>query len=173
MISFDTSTHRFNLRAAAIIHRGNSILLHRLENDEFWSLPGGRVEPGEDAASALVRELHEELGIEAKVGRLSILVENFFPSATLAYHELGLYFHVDIEPDGLPDTEGIFRGREGDKTLLFRWFPNSDFAALDIRPSVLKQYLVQRTPDSFTHVVHRASCLDGAQRNPGAVHSTA
>lgn len=39
-----------------------------------WSVPGGRVEPGEDDAAALVREMHEETGLrvtpEALVGRV-------------------------------------------------------------------------------------------------------
>lgn len=32
-----------------------------------WDLPGGHVEPGEDPRDALVRELHEELGIDGDV----------------------------------------------------------------------------------------------------------
>jgi len=34
-----------------------------------WELPGGKIEPGEDAAGCLVRELREELGIEVEVGQ--------------------------------------------------------------------------------------------------------
>jgi ADP-ribose pyrophosphatase YjhB (NUDIX family) len=35
-----------------------------------WSVPGGRVEPGEDDAAALVREMREETGLDVVVGPL-------------------------------------------------------------------------------------------------------
>ncbi|SEG41770.1 ADP-ribose pyrophosphatase YjhB, NUDIX family [Thermomonospora echinospora] len=34
----------------------------------LWSIPGGRVEPGESDAAAVVRELHEETGLAVRVG---------------------------------------------------------------------------------------------------------
>lgn len=40
----------------------------------LWSLPGGRVEPGEDEASAVVRELREETGLTVRPGRLAGVV---------------------------------------------------------------------------------------------------
>jgi 8-oxo-dGTP diphosphatase len=40
----------------------------RADGKSNWDLPGGLVEKGEDDKTALVRELHEELGVEATVG---------------------------------------------------------------------------------------------------------
>lgn len=60
--------------AAAVIRRGGTFLLTlRPEGAHFaghWEFPGGKVEPGEAIGDALVRELREELGIEAAAGGL-------------------------------------------------------------------------------------------------------
>ena len=41
----------------------------------LWSIPGGRVEPGEDDAAAVVRELAEETGLAVRVGELLGVVD--------------------------------------------------------------------------------------------------
>jgi ADP-ribose pyrophosphatase YjhB (NUDIX family) len=49
------------------------LLLVRRANDPgrgLWSVPGGRVEPGEDDAAALVREVAEETGLAVRAGDL-------------------------------------------------------------------------------------------------------
>lgn len=152
MISLDTPTHRFHLRAAAVICRDNAILLHRRQTDDFWALPGGRVAPGEDAAQAVARELHEELGLAVQVGSLRLLVENFFTHAGKAQHEVGLYFQVALAACALPSNAGAFTGRETD--LIFRWFAITELAHIDVRPRFLKDFLAKPL-NAFAHVVHR------------------
>lgn len=56
---------------AAVARRGDAVLLgqrpaHK-RHGGLWELPGGKVEPGEDDATALDRELHEELGVSLSV----------------------------------------------------------------------------------------------------------
>jgi ADP-ribose pyrophosphatase YjhB (NUDIX family) len=63
MLSFDAGAWRFNLRAAAIIRNVDRVLLHRLIGDDFWALPGGRVEAGETAQAAVGGEMREEIGV--------------------------------------------------------------------------------------------------------------
>jgi 8-oxo-dGTP diphosphatase len=59
------------LVAAAIIRDGNRVLLARrsarLRLPGRWEFPGGKVEEWETPEQCLVRELHEELGIEINV----------------------------------------------------------------------------------------------------------
>ena len=58
--------------AAAIIERGDRFLLTRRQRgvhlEGYWEFPGGKCEPGETPTACLVREIREELGVEAAVG---------------------------------------------------------------------------------------------------------
>ncbi|MFF4450184.1 NUDIX domain-containing protein [Streptomyces sp. NPDC001502] len=54
-----------------VIEDGQILLLDQdTDGDRSWSLPGGKVEPGETLEEALKREMLEETGAEVEVGRL-------------------------------------------------------------------------------------------------------
>ena len=48
---------------AVVIDPAGRILLHRRADDGRWCTPGGLVEPGEQPAATLVRELEDETGL--------------------------------------------------------------------------------------------------------------
>jgi 8-oxo-dGTP diphosphatase len=68
---------------AALIERGGLLLVARRKDKGaragLWEFPGGKVEPGEGDAAALVRELREELGVETQLGSLYARVEHRYP----------------------------------------------------------------------------------------------
>lgn len=68
--------------------RGDEVLLIRRGTPPRlgeWSLPGGRIEPGERAAEAALRELREETGVEARIVGLLDVVDGIFPEADKHY----------------------------------------------------------------------------------------
>jgi ADP-ribose pyrophosphatase YjhB (NUDIX family) len=56
-ISFSGPAGTFNLRVAAVIVRGDQVLVCTVDGLDYWFLPGGRVRFGEPSDVALVREL--------------------------------------------------------------------------------------------------------------------
>jgi 8-oxo-dGTP diphosphatase len=62
------------LVVAGLIVDGDRVLISQRRADQSlplqWEFPGGKVEPGEAPAAALVRELREELGVDVVVGRI-------------------------------------------------------------------------------------------------------
>lgn len=65
--------------AAALVRRGDEVLMVLQAGpgeEPFWSIPGGRIEPGEFVVDALRREVREETGIEVvDPGRLAFLLQ--------------------------------------------------------------------------------------------------
>ena len=57
------------IRAAGgvVVRDGNVLLVHRARYDD-WSLPKGKLEPGETWEDAAVREVHEETGVRGRLG---------------------------------------------------------------------------------------------------------
>jgi ADP-ribose pyrophosphatase YjhB (NUDIX family) len=157
MIRFDQGNHRFNYRVVGIALHNNQILLHQGAGENFWTLPGGRVEFGEEATQTLKREMQEELEIQIEVTRLLWVVENFFDYDNKNYHELSFYFLMR-----LPDTSkylaqaGPYHCAEAGSDLIFRWFPNRAdvLSDLPVYPSFLQTEL-QQLPESTLHRIHR------------------
>ncbi|MDK4736140.1 NUDIX domain-containing protein [Rhizobium sp. CNPSo 3490] len=102
--------------AMGALNRNGMLLLARRNSERRiypgrWSLPGGHIEDGEDAETAMRRELMEEIGITPERWRLAAkFVSQAPPESSATFH----VYHVD-QWQGLPQLVG-------DEHTELRWF---------------------------------------------------
>ena len=155
MLTFRHTQGWFTHRTVAVAIHDGRVLLHRSDADKFWAMPGGRVEFGESAADALVRELHEEISVNVQVERLLWVVENYFQHNGARHHELGMYFLITLPAQWshLHD-DAPFDGFEQTVRLIYQWFPLASLPDTPLYPAFLRSAL-QALPDHTVHIVHR------------------
>jgi 8-oxo-dGTP pyrophosphatase MutT (NUDIX family) len=92
--------------SGAVILRDETgrFLIEKPNYRDHWLLPGGGVDPGEDARQCAQREVAEELGLEITVGRL--LAVTWMPSRPSSGGPMGAHFVFD---GGVIDSEVLGR----------------------------------------------------------------
>ena len=164
LIRLNAGRTRFQMRVAGLGFRDGHVLVHRAVHEHFWTFPGGRAEIGETSEETLRREMMEEIGVNVTVGRLLWSVENFFHYEQLDWHELGLYYLMDIPVDFPFDPAKIVhRIQDGDNDLEFKWVraTREALVALDIPPYFIAKE-IENLPLTSRHLVWRDGDLDKA-----------
>ena len=75
--------------AGIIVREGQILICQRRRDQDLplkWEFPGGKVEPQEDREAALRRELEEELGIQARIGRRAATVQHSYRGSGVEIH---------------------------------------------------------------------------------------
>jgi 8-oxo-dGTP diphosphatase len=108
--------------------RGRLLMIKRGHEPSagLWSIPGGRIEPGETDAEALVREMFEETGLAVEVGPLIGSVRR--PGLDGAV--------IDIRDYAATVTGGTLR--PGDDAADARWIEAADLNSLEITEGLIE-----------------------------------
>lgn len=139
-------------RVAGIAVHEESLLVEKSLEYGFCFVPGGRVEYGENAVEALVRELWEELGEEVTVGRLVVVADNMFELGGERYQEIGLYFLIEFASGAeVLRRQGPFAGNESGTT--FQWIPLDEVEQASLFPVFLRERVraVPQIPEYVTN----------------------
>jgi ADP-ribose pyrophosphatase YjhB (NUDIX family) len=96
----------------------------------LWSVPGGRVEPGEADATATAREIREETGLRVLVGDLVGTVERDAPDGSLF-----VIRDYRCTPEDGADPAGVVAG---DDAADVGWFTPAEVARLDCAPGLVE-----------------------------------
>ena len=122
-ITFKTENGRFNYRVCAVIINNNKLLAMHDENSPYYYLPGGRVCLHETAENAVLREVKEELEIDAKIIRPLWVNQGFFTEDVTGeqFHELCIYFLIDISDTDILNKGDKFRMYERHHIHDYEW----------------------------------------------------
>lgn len=129
----------------------NRLLAMHDERSPYFYLPGGRVKMGETAEQAVVREIWEELGVTLKIARPLWLNQAFFTEDVdgIRYHELCIYFLIDISNTDLLERGNSFTLTEGKHTHTFEWLAFDSLKDEYFYPIFLKKQIFD-LPKTFT-----------------------
>ena len=113
------------------VHDGR-VLLCRANGGKTSYLPGGHIDFGETAAEALVREIKEELGIEATVGKFLGVVENSFLQHGRKHCEINLVYELEFEGDEIAAQE---------EWITFEWCPIGELEKAGLLPEQMRNII--------------------------------
>ena len=134
----DDTARRIPVPAVGVVClRGADVLLIRRGTPPMegrWSLPGGRIEWGERAADAALRELKEETGCEAKLIGLIDVVDGVMTKASdPAEPPWAHYVLIDYAARWVSGEP-----RAGDDAREARFFSPAELASLDLWSETLR-----------------------------------
>lgn len=152
-IKIKTETMHFNYCARAIIQQDQKTLVMRVDDADYYHLPGGHVTIGETSQAAVLREVQEETGLVVDIKKLVVIHEQFYDKKGRANHSVIFYYLV--KPKQKVSTENYVRlEQDGKKTNELRWVTNAELVDIDLRPTRLKNLILTNQLNTLQHYVN-------------------
>lgn len=141
-----------NLRVGAIILKNGKFLMVGNQKDDYLYSVGGRIQFGETAEEAVVREVFEETGVKMEVDRLGFIHENFFygdygRKEDKLIYEVSYFFYMKTPSDFEPVCESFTDDESKEKLV---WVDES--SKITYYPTFFKEEL-KNPCKSVKHIV--------------------
>ena len=99
-----------NIRVGAIIMRDGKVLMVKNAGHDYYYSVGGRIQFGETAEQAVIREVKEETGATLEIDRLGFVHQNYFigdvpPILGKVIYELSFFYYMKVPEDFSPNLE--------------------------------------------------------------------
>lgn len=136
---FTTEEYTCDLRVAAVLVKGNKILVQREKDGNEYALPGGHVKIGEALEAGLIRETMEEMGVQIECKKLLWSEECFWEWNGRQAHNISFYYCVELcHGFEIPDT-GEFVSQKDNCNVVIGWMPIEQLQNVTIYPEFLKE----------------------------------
>jgi len=117
----------YRVATKAIIMQDDKVLLVQETPELWWGFPGGGIDHGETAESALFREITEELGVPAAHITSDLAVVHYTVGTVV--HDIprmNLFFRVSVPPELVKSTSHVVN---------WGWFTRDEFLELTVSSS--------------------------------------
>lgn len=153
-IRIKTDNMNFHYCVRAIIEQDEKILVMRVNDADYYHLPGGHVEIGETSEQALLREIKEETGFAIKLNKLVVINEQFYSKKDSLNHALIFYYLA--KPINMIETKNTIR-LEDDKNIIRKnelcWLTRDELKGVDLRPELIKDLIIKNELNSLRHII--------------------
>ena len=146
--------YQFTLRVSALIYNKelNKILIFKVNNRDFYLLPGGKIERLEHSIDSLKREIFEEMGEEYSKINFEFygISEEFVNDKGINNHQINI-FYKGIYKNDIKDIK--FNGKEGD-WINFEWIDINILDNINLYPVQIKNVI--KNCESRFHIIEDA-----------------
>ncbi len=148
-LDYTIDNNRFNARVSSIIYNKDKtkVLLFKIQDRDFYMLPGGRIEMNESSLDAIKREILEELELNLEF-KLCSIQENFLKLKNTNIMQY-CFCYKTIYDGKINDEKFVCKDNN---SQMFEWIELNKLSDITIKPSSTLK-LIQNDDNDIKHVI--------------------